>query len=83
MASRREHLKAVKKFLGWRPNVYVHILLDGGDLPKKLKIIYHKNTHDPSFIDKNISPPFFSEKDNLEAWFHLLHDLGFVKTEKK
>jgi hypothetical protein len=83
LASRKEHLKAVKKFLGWKGNSYVHILLDGGDLPKKLRIIYHKTTHNPDYIDKNICPPNFTEKDNLEAWFHLLHDLGFVKTKNK
>ncbi len=82
MANRKEHLKVVKEFLGWEPNIDVHLLLDGGNLPKKLKIIYHRTTHDPSYIDKNICPPYFTEKDNLEAWFHLLHDLGFIKLRK-
>jgi len=83
LASRKEHLKAVKEFLGWKPNPDVHILLDGGQLPKRLRIIYHRTTHDPSYIDKNIVPPYFTEKDNLEAWFHLLHDLGLVKMKKR
>ena len=82
MASRKEHLKAVKKFLRWQPNPDVYILLDGGDLPQKLKIIYHRTTHDLSSIDKNVAPPYFSEKDNLEAYFHILYDLELVKISK-
>ena len=83
MASRKKHLKAVKKFLGWKGNSYVHILFDGGDLPKKLRIIYHKTTHNSDYIDKIYVPLILLKKIILKSGFHLLHDLGFIKTKKK
>jgi hypothetical protein len=72
------HLKSVTELLGWKPNIFVHRLLDGGNLPKRIRLIYHRTTHSPEFIDRNIKPPDFSDRDNLEAYFHIFQDIGIA-----
>ena len=71
-----QHLKTTRKFLGFKGNPAVHYLLDGGNLPKKLRLTYHRSTHNPYFIEQIIKP--LGEEAELEAWLHLFQDWGLV-----
>jgi hypothetical protein len=78
MPDEKTHLKIIKEFLGWEPNIIINKLLNGANWPQKIRLIYHRTTHNPDFIDKNITEPEFTEKDNLEAWCHYFVDLGLI-----
>jgi hypothetical protein len=72
LPTKKEHLKASKKYLGYATPI-VHELLDS-TLPYPHE---HRRTHTPQFI--NWIGEGFGEKAKTEAWLHFLMDYGLIR----